>query len=206
MKSIANCSVRHSETKVRGQKLPREVDKNRNSIPNINQYMTSKECQNPVFHVLLVFMLRLVSSHYYRYISNDISSTGPLIRYLQCHGGNVMREFNLKMNFKRIDNITTSSKAQQTSPRFMRYIYILCVHISCPSCYRSPQYYVQCRRHFDASCLPLTVTQSPGWSKREIYLLKRLVNGWFYDIGEWRQSVMIIASSESYWNVTDSPT
>ena len=35
MRSTATCPVRHSKSKTRGQKHPREVVKNRNSIPNI---------------------------------------------------------------------------------------------------------------------------------------------------------------------------
>ena len=35
MRSMATCSVRYSKSKIRGQKHPREVVKNRNSIPNI---------------------------------------------------------------------------------------------------------------------------------------------------------------------------
>ena len=49
MRSMATRSVRYSRSKVRGQKHPREVVKNRNSIPNISQYITSKECQHPVW-------------------------------------------------------------------------------------------------------------------------------------------------------------
>ena len=45
---MANYSVRYSLSKVRGQKHPREVVKDRNSIPNISQYITSKYCQHPV--------------------------------------------------------------------------------------------------------------------------------------------------------------
>ena len=43
MRSMATSSVSYSKSKVRGQKHPREVVKNRNSIPN-----TSKDCQHPV--------------------------------------------------------------------------------------------------------------------------------------------------------------
>ena len=35
MRSMATCSVRYSKSKIRGQIHPREVVKNRNSIPNI---------------------------------------------------------------------------------------------------------------------------------------------------------------------------
>ena len=42
MTSMATCSVRYSKSKVRGQKHPREVVKNRNSIPNLSQYITRK--------------------------------------------------------------------------------------------------------------------------------------------------------------------
>ena len=49
MRSMTICSVRYSESKVRGQKHHREVVKNRNSFPNISQYITSKDYQHPVY-------------------------------------------------------------------------------------------------------------------------------------------------------------
>ena len=36
------------QNKVRGQKHPRKEVKNRNSTPNVSQYITSKDCQHPV--------------------------------------------------------------------------------------------------------------------------------------------------------------
>ena len=47
MGSMATRSVRHSKNKVRGQKHPRKVIKNRNSIPNIIQHTKSKDRQHP---------------------------------------------------------------------------------------------------------------------------------------------------------------
>ena len=47
MGSMATRSVCHSKNKVRGQKHPRKVVKNRNSIPNIIQHTKSKDRQHP---------------------------------------------------------------------------------------------------------------------------------------------------------------
>ena len=49
LRSMATGSVRYSKNEVRGQKHPREVVINRNSLPKICQYITSKYCQHPVW-------------------------------------------------------------------------------------------------------------------------------------------------------------
>ena len=43
MRSMATCSVSYSKSKIRGQKHPREVVKNRNSIPNIKVNTYNKQ-------------------------------------------------------------------------------------------------------------------------------------------------------------------